>query len=140
MSQDGLGKWEEVARLQVVTNQVGTNQVVTSRVKAVVNNKAVTSLVKAEDNNVEEKRQVEAEEKEAFIEISVSDTGIGIPKDHVPHIFERFYKVDRARRDGGTGLGLSIVKHIVQAHGGDITVFTEEGTGSKFVFTLPRAT
>ena len=69
--------------------------------------------------------------------VSVTDNGAGIPEVHLPHIFERFYKVDRSRRDGGTGLGLAIVKHIVQAHGGEIWVESREGGGSTFSFRLP---
>ena len=74
-----------------------------------------------------------------FVEISVKDSGAGIPPEHLPHVFERFYKVDRSRRDGGTGLGLAIAKHIVQAHGGDVSVESREGSGSTFTFTLSRA-
>lgn len=76
--------------------------------------------------------------------IEVSDTGTGIPEDDLPRIFERFYKVDKARtgsreRDSGTGLGLAIAKHIVQAHGGQIGVTSVVGQGTTFYFTLPKA-
>ena len=69
----------------------------------------------------------------------VSNTGDGIAPEHLPHLFERFYKVDRSRRDQGTGLGLAIVKHIVLAHGGDVDVESSLGEGATFTFTLPRA-
>ncbi len=67
----------------------------------------------------------------------VSDTGIGISKDDLPHIFERFFKADKSRSTSGTGLGLAIAKHIVQTHGGSIWVESEEGKGSTFSFSLP---
>lgn len=70
--------------------------------------------------------------------ISVRDTGVGIPAEDLPRIFERFYKADRARSGGGTGLGLAIAKHIVQGHGGRIWVESVEGHGSTFYFSLPR--
>ena len=82
---------------------------------------------------------VRAEEDGRLVEVSVKDTGVGIPEEHLPHVFERFYKVDRSRRGEGTGLGLAIVKHIVQLHGGDVRAESREGSGSTFCFTLLRA-
>ncbi|MDE2836359.1 MAG: ATP-binding protein [Chloroflexota bacterium] len=69
----------------------------------------------------------------------VRDSGPGIAPEHLPHLFERFYKADRSRRDQGTGLGLAIAKHIVELHGGEIGVESTQGAGSTFWFTLPRA-
>lgn len=72
-------------------------------------------------------------------EISIKDTGMGIPSDSIPRLFDRFYRVDkaRARKVGGTGLGLSIVKMIVERHGGHIEVSSEQGIGSEFKIVLP---
>jgi two-component system phosphate regulon sensor histidine kinase PhoR len=73
------------------------------------------------------------------IQFSIEDNGIGIPKEDLSRIFERFYRVDKGRSKelGGTGLGLSIVKHLVQAHGGRVWVESQLGKGSTFYFTLP---
>jgi two-component system phosphate regulon sensor histidine kinase PhoR len=70
--------------------------------------------------------------------VEVSDNGIGIEKRHLPRLFERFYRVDksRSREQGGTGLGLAIVKHILEAHNESISVDSEPGKGTIFVFSL----
>ncbi len=75
------------------------------------------------------------------VEVSVSDDGPGIPPEALGRVFERFYRVDRARsrENGGTGLGLAIVKHIVQAHGGEAWVRSDLGKGASFRFTLPKS-
>jgi signal transduction histidine kinase len=79
--------------------------------------------------------------EESEITIRISDTGIGIPEGKIPRIFERFYRVDKARSKatGGTGLGLSIVRHVAENHGGRVTVHSTPGEGSTFTVYLPRA-
>ena len=74
------------------------------------------------------------------IKVIVEDSGVGIPSKDIHRIFERFYRVDKARSRelGGTGLGLSIVKHIVELHGGEVGVESTEGLGSKFFFIAPK--
>jgi two-component system sensor histidine kinase BaeS len=76
------------------------------------------------------------------VAIAVRDTGIGIPPEHLPHLFTRFYRVDksRSRAGGGSGIGLTIARHLVEAHGGTIRVESPgSGQGSAFIFTLPVA-
>jgi two-component system phosphate regulon sensor histidine kinase PhoR len=75
------------------------------------------------------------------VRVWVGDPGIGVPRADLARIFERFYKVDRARvrGRGGTGLGLSIARHVVESHGGRIWAESEEGLGSTFIFTVPVA-
>src|SRR5579859_553340 len=82
-----------------------------------------------------------AKEQRNHVEFFVQDSGPGIPSEHLPRIFERFYRVDKARsrETGGTGLGLAIVKHIVLNHGGTVRVESAVGHGSTFFFTLPKA-
>jgi two-component system phosphate regulon sensor histidine kinase PhoR len=77
--------------------------------------------------------------RDSAIEMWVKDDGPGIPEESRGRIFERFYRVDKARsrEQGGTGLGLAIVKHVVQCHGGDVWVESELGRGTTFNFTLP---
>jgi two-component system phosphate regulon sensor histidine kinase PhoR len=83
---------------------------------------------------------IRVEARDGEVVTSVEDRGVGIPKALLGRVFERFYKVDRARvRGGGTGLGLSIARHVVEQHGGRIWVESEEGKGSTFSFALPIA-
>jgi two-component system phosphate regulon sensor histidine kinase PhoR len=83
-----------------------------------------------------------ARQRDGEIELSVSDTGIGIHKDDLPRIFERFYRVDKARTQDkipGTGLGLAIVKHVAQRHGGHVEAESELGKGTTIRVILPVA-
>jgi len=102
-------------------------------------------LINLLDNAVKYSREggeikVSAAAEDGVIKVSVEDAGIGIPAAHLPRIFERFYRVDKARSRelGGTGLGLSIVKHLVELHGGTVGVESAESRGSKFWFTIPK--
>lgn len=79
---------------------------------------------------------ISAQENDSTVTVSISDTGVGIPKDEVPRIFERFFQVDRARNDGSAGLGLAIAKHIIQKHGGEIWAESEEHRGTTFYFNI----
>ncbi len=105
------------------------------------------ALVNLLDNAVKfgkEGGMVRVEQKRGegnMVEVSVSDDGIGIPSEDLPRIFERFYRVDKARsrEAGGTGLGLSIVKHVAEVFGGSVRVKSEMGKGSTFTVSLPAA-
>ena len=83
---------------------------------------------------------VDVESRTTEVYISIRDTGMGIPSESLERLFERFYRVDKARsrNSGGTGLGLAIVKHLVESHGGEITVTSKEGEGSTFTVRLPK--
>jgi two-component system phosphate regulon sensor histidine kinase PhoR len=104
--------------------------------QAVVN--LIDNAIKYSDDNTEIK--VSGEESGSGVTISVHDQGIGIAKEHLPRIFERFYRVDRgrSRKLGSTGLGLAITKHIALAHGGRVSVESTPGEGSTFSIFLPR--
>lgn len=82
---------------------------------------------------------IQAREEEGFLVIRVKDSGPGIPARHLQRIFERFYRVDKARsrEEGGTGLGLAIVRHIALAHGGKAEASSREGEGSTFTLRVP---
>jgi two-component system phosphate regulon sensor histidine kinase PhoR len=93
------------------------------------------------NSKAETKVWVEGKRTDGEVIVTVRDQGRGIAKEHLPRLFERFYRVDRSRsrQQGGTGLGLAIVKHITQAHRGHLTVESEPGKGSTFAIHLPRA-
>jgi len=76
------------------------------------------------------------------IDVEVIDNGIGVPRGEFDRIFERFYRVDKARSraTGGTGLGLSIVRHVIANHGGEVLVESNEGEGSVFTLSIPKVT
>jgi signal transduction histidine kinase len=85
--------------------------------------------------------QVRVSATPGTVRIAVSDTGVGIPTDDLPRVFERFYRVDRSRvrLTGGTGLGLSLVRHVVERSGGSVDISSELGTGTTVTITFPRA-
>jgi two-component system sensor histidine kinase SenX3 len=106
----------------------------------------VTALVNLVDNAVAyspsgTRVAVGSRRRAGWVEISVSDQGIGIAERDLKRVFERFYRADpaRSRATGGTGLGLAIVKHIATNHGGEVTVWSVEGSGSTFTLRLPAA-
>jgi two-component system phosphate regulon sensor histidine kinase PhoR len=107
------------------------------RIRQVIVNLIVNSIRYGKENG---KTTITLSDTGEKIIVNIADSGIGIPKDHLPRVFERFYRVDksRSREQGGTGLGLSIVKHILEAHGQTISVMSTEGAGSVFTFTLKK--
>lgn len=107
------------------------------RIRQVLTNLIVNSIKYGKDNGETEVRLYDMED---HVLVEISDNGIGIAKEHLPRLFERFYRVDkgRSREQGGTGLGLAIVKHILEAHGQTINVRSSEGVGSTFSFTLRK--
>jgi two-component system phosphate regulon sensor histidine kinase PhoR len=120
---------------------------VTLRLNAILLEQAVSNLVDNAIKYSHEGGTVEISvspgvEDAGECSISVRDFGAGIPREHLPRLFERFYRVDkgRSREQGGTGLGLAIVKHVVQAHGGRVTVESRVGKGSVFTIHLPLRT
>ena len=107
------------------------------RISQVMTNLIENAIKYGKDNG---KVIVHFEEDKKHFVISVRDNGPGIPSEHLPRIFERFYRVDksRSREKGGTGLGLAIVKHILSAHGSKITVASKVDKGTTFTFKLDK--
>jgi signal transduction histidine kinase len=105
------------------------------RISQVLRNLLDNAVAHTEDGSV----TVAVTQQDNRVEISVADTGEGIPEEDLPNIFDRFYRVDksRTRATGGSGLGLTIAKYLVEAHGGRIEAQSEKGKGSRFSFTVP---
>lgn len=108
------------------------------RIRQVLTNLIVNSIKYGKEYGETKIRFYDAGNK---VSIEISDNGIGIAKEHLPRLFERFYRVDksRSREMGGTGLGLAIVKHILEGHNQQINVMSTEGVGTVFLFTLKKA-
>jgi two-component system phosphate regulon sensor histidine kinase PhoR len=121
-----------------IVNEVGEDVIVTADARRL--EQMLTNLMdNAVKFNREGGRVTVSHERDARERIVVADTGDGIPAEHVERIFERFYRIDRARSRelGGTGLGLAIVKHLARAHGGEVSVRSSVGAGSAFIIELP---
>ena len=125
-------------KLEVETNGMAPFEGDPARIKQVIVN-LVDNAIKYTPEGGEVRVSVRAEN--GHVVLLVEDNGTGIPAEALPHVFERFYRVDKARsrQMGGAGLGLAIVKSIVTAHGGQVTVESDEGRGSRFRVSLPRS-
>jgi two-component system phosphate regulon sensor histidine kinase PhoR len=124
-----------------ITLELACDDAVEARINPPLLEQAVVNLI---DNAIKYSPEgshvrLEARQDQTQVSMAVTDEGCGIPPEHLPRIFERFYVVDksRSRKLGGTGLGLAIVKHIAQAHGGRIAVASTPGKGSTFTILLP---
>jgi two-component system phosphate regulon sensor histidine kinase PhoR len=134
---------EAKAKEKNIRLELSCNKELKAKINAALLEQAVANLL---DNAVKYSDtegiiRIEARQAEDKVSISVRDQGCGIEKEHLPRIFERFYRADKARsrKLGGTGLGLAIVKHIAQTHGGHVTVESKPGKGSTFTIHLPKS-
>ncbi|MFN8050459.1 MAG: ATP-binding protein [Acidimicrobiales bacterium] len=143
MVEEAVGRFRSAAEARGIELRTGGDTSVVVRCDGRQVTSAVSNLV---DNAVKYSPDgasvsVDVSATDTTVSIRVSDTGDGIPTRDLDRVFERFYRVDRARsRDtGGTGLGLAIVRHVAQNHGGEVSVRSKEGQGSEFTLTLPLA-
>jgi len=129
----------ELVRGEIATGGIAASrEQVTSAIRNLLENAIVYTAVKDGTGTV----TFRVQRKEGMMHIEIQDTGVGIPDQYVDRVFERFFRVDRARsrESGGTGLGLSIVKNVAQAHGGTVYLTSEVGVGSLFTICIPEAT
>lgn len=140
--QTAIGNCREKAEQKEIIIDMACEKNISAMIDATLLEQAIFNLLDNAINHSDRQStvQVSVVAQDAEIVISVQDHGLGIPKEHHPRLFERFYRVDKARNRklGGTGLGLAIVKHIAQAHGGRVTVESAHGKGSTFSFYLPK--
>jgi two-component system phosphate regulon sensor histidine kinase PhoR len=128
--------------VEVVADLDAVVQVVSNLIENALNyGRRTTVLANGEQGPDEAIVQLHVARKGEEVEFCVEDFGNGIPSEHLGRLFERFYRIDKARsrESGGTGLGLAIARHIVELHRGRMWVMSELGQGSKFCFTLPVA-
>ena len=125
-------------KLKLELGYEGILDVDDTRLNQILNNLLTNAVKFTEKGTI----TIRTKKQDKNVEISVEDTGIGIPKDKINNLFQKFYQVDASisRRYGGTGLGLAITKKIIEAHGGKIRVESTYGKGTKFIFTLPIKT
>ncbi len=135
MSFEGTGREKGISLDLILTGETMYVSADMSKIQQVLYNLLDNAIKFSNDNSVV---TIETTERSGKLYISVRDNGIGIPKDSIPKIWERFYKTDlsRGRDKKGTGLGLSIVKEIIQSHDENINVISTEGVGTEFTFTL----
>ncbi|HCE44329.1 MAG TPA: PAS domain-containing sensor histidine kinase [Lentisphaeria bacterium] len=139
--ESAVADCREKADLKGISFIINCNNSIVGVMNSSLMEQALVNLIDNAIKYSDENRSVEIEtfKDDGHIVISVRDHGCGIPQEHLPRIFERFYRVDKARsrKVGGTGLGLSIVKHIANVHGGKVEVESTVGKGSKFTIILP---
>jgi two-component system phosphate regulon sensor histidine kinase PhoR len=140
--QSAIQRCREQADAKQITIDLECDEEISAMIDVTLIEQAVFNLLDNAINYSSEKSDIKisADLKDLALTIKIQDHGIGIPKDHLSRIFERFYRVDKARSRnlGGTGLGLAIVKHIAQAHGGHVYVESTSGKGSTFSLHLPK--